>query len=170
MRLNFLSVQLALVLFMKGDLVLLHQRQKVARREAGQRRLCKARVLAQEIGGADVGVGEVGPAAARDADFLGDFFAVVQQQNLQTALPGLARAKQAGRPGAHDHDIKTVHGLQCRLAANDDSTRQEVLHYERDKPMNPILFAIPVFLLTIVLEAWWARRRGLAVYDIPDAV
>ena len=36
--------------------------------------------------------------------------------------------------------------------------------------MNPILFAIPVFLLTIVLEAWWARRRGLAVYDIPDAV
>lgn len=64
MRLNFLSVQLALVLFMKGDLVLLHQRQKVARREAGQRRLCKARVLAQEIGGADVGVGEVGPAAA----------------------------------------------------------------------------------------------------------
>ena len=56
------------------------------------------------------------------------------------------------------------------MAANDDSTRQEVLHYERDKPMNPILFAIPVFLLTIVLEAWWARRRGLAVYDIPDAV
>jgi sterol desaturase/sphingolipid hydroxylase (fatty acid hydroxylase superfamily) len=36
--------------------------------------------------------------------------------------------------------------------------------------MNPILYAIPVFLLTIVLEAWWARRRGLAVYDIPDAV
>jgi len=36
--------------------------------------------------------------------------------------------------------------------------------------MNPILFAIPVFLLTILLEAWWAHRRGLKVYDIPDAV
>ena len=36
--------------------------------------------------------------------------------------------------------------------------------------MNPIVFAIPVFLLTIVLEAWLARRRGKAVYDIPDAM
>ena len=36
--------------------------------------------------------------------------------------------------------------------------------------MNPILFAIPVFLLTIVLEAWWAHRKGVAAYDIPDAV
>lgn len=40
----------------------------------------------------------------------------------------------------------------------------------RDKPMNPIIYAIPVFLLTIVLEAWIAHRRGLAVYDISDAV
>ncbi len=36
--------------------------------------------------------------------------------------------------------------------------------------MNPILFAIPVFMLTILLEAWVARRRGQAVYDIPDAL
>ena len=36
--------------------------------------------------------------------------------------------------------------------------------------MNPIIFAIPVFMLTILLEAWVAHRRGLAVYDIPDAV
>lgn len=36
--------------------------------------------------------------------------------------------------------------------------------------MNPIVFAIPVFLLTILLEAWLAHRRGLAVYDVPDAV
>ncbi len=36
--------------------------------------------------------------------------------------------------------------------------------------MNPIIYAIPVFMLTIVLEAWWAHRKGLKVYDIPDAV
>ena len=37
-------------------------------------------------------------------------------------------------------------------------------------PMNPIVYAIPVFMLTIVLEAWWAWRQRRAVYDIPDAV
>ena len=36
--------------------------------------------------------------------------------------------------------------------------------------MNPIVYAIPVFMLTIVFEAWWAWRKRLAVYDIPDAV
>ncbi|MEZ5555967.1 sterol desaturase family protein [Haliea sp.] len=36
--------------------------------------------------------------------------------------------------------------------------------------MNPIVYAIPVFMLTILLEAWVARRRGVAVYDIPDAI
>jgi hypothetical protein len=33
--------------------------------------------------------------------------------------------------------------------------------------MNPIVYAIPVFMLTIVLEAWWAWRKRLPVYDIP---
>lgn len=36
--------------------------------------------------------------------------------------------------------------------------------------MNPIVFAIPVFMLTIVIEAWVARRRGADAYDIPDAI
>ena len=36
--------------------------------------------------------------------------------------------------------------------------------------MNPILFAIPVFMATIVLEAWLAQRRGRAVYDVADAI
>lgn len=36
--------------------------------------------------------------------------------------------------------------------------------------MNPIVFAIPVFMLTILLEAWVARHRGQSVYDIPDAI
>jgi alkylglycerol monooxygenase len=36
--------------------------------------------------------------------------------------------------------------------------------------MNPIVFAIPVFMVTIVIEAWVARRRALRVYDIADAL
>lgn len=36
--------------------------------------------------------------------------------------------------------------------------------------MNPILYAIPVFLATILIEAWLAQRRGAAVYDVGDAV
>ncbi len=36
--------------------------------------------------------------------------------------------------------------------------------------MNPILFAIPVFLITILFEALLAWRTNRVVYDIPDAV
>ena len=36
--------------------------------------------------------------------------------------------------------------------------------------LNPIVYAIPVFMLTVVIEAWVARRRGIKVYDIPDAL
>ena len=36
--------------------------------------------------------------------------------------------------------------------------------------MNPIVYAIPVFMLTILIEAWVAKRRAVAVYDIPDAI
>ena len=36
--------------------------------------------------------------------------------------------------------------------------------------MNPIVYAIPVFMLAIGLEAWVARRLAKPVYDIPDAI
>ena len=36
--------------------------------------------------------------------------------------------------------------------------------------MDPMLIAIPVFMLTILVEAWVAHRRGVAAYDIPDAL
>lgn len=36
--------------------------------------------------------------------------------------------------------------------------------------MNLIVFAIPIFLTTTLLEAWLAHRRGLAAYSIPDAI
>lgn len=36
--------------------------------------------------------------------------------------------------------------------------------------MNPIVLAIPVFLVTMLVEAWLARRRALQVYDLADAV
>lgn len=36
--------------------------------------------------------------------------------------------------------------------------------------MSPILYAFPVFLLTMAVEAWLLRRRGLPGYDVPDAL
>lgn len=36
--------------------------------------------------------------------------------------------------------------------------------------MNPIVYAIPVFMTSILLEAWIAHRRGIKTYDIPDAI
>jgi alkylglycerol monooxygenase len=36
--------------------------------------------------------------------------------------------------------------------------------------VNPIVFAIPVFMLTILLEAWVAHRRGVPAYDAADAL
>ena len=36
--------------------------------------------------------------------------------------------------------------------------------------MNPIVYAIPVFLVTILIEAWLAHRRRLPVYDTADAI
>ncbi len=36
--------------------------------------------------------------------------------------------------------------------------------------MNPIVYAIPVFLVTILIEAWLAYRRRLPVYDTADAL
>ncbi len=50
--------------------------------------------------------------APGDADFLGDFFAVVQRQNLQTALPGLARANRPAAPAPTITTSKLLHGLQ----------------------------------------------------------
>ena len=36
--------------------------------------------------------------------------------------------------------------------------------------MSPIVYAIPVFMLSILIEAWVAHRRGLRAYDLPDAI
>ena len=36
--------------------------------------------------------------------------------------------------------------------------------------MNPIVYAIPVFMLTILAEAWIAQRRDIRAYDIADAI
>lgn len=36
--------------------------------------------------------------------------------------------------------------------------------------LNPIIYAVPVFLLLMALEFWWSRRRGLQVYRAADTV
>lgn len=36
--------------------------------------------------------------------------------------------------------------------------------------MSPIVYAIPVFMLSILIEAWIAHRRGLRTYELADAI
>ena len=36
--------------------------------------------------------------------------------------------------------------------------------------LNPIVYAVPVFLLLMALEFWWSRRRGETVYRASDTV
>jgi hypothetical protein len=64
--------------------------------------------------GRRVAVGEVAAAAARDADLLGDFFAVVDQQHLEAALARHAAQNRPAAPGA-DHDGVKYRLRQCRL-------------------------------------------------------
>ena len=116
--------------------------------------LAKRGFSLREVGRRDVHVGEIGTATARDADFSATLFAVVQHQNLQTQLACHAGTKQAGRTGTHDHNIKTLHGLQCIISTM-TVPDTEALHNERDKTMNPIVYAIPVFMLTILLGPGW---------------
>ncbi|MCY1372177.1 hypothetical protein D9M69_593630 [compost metagenome] len=110
--------QLALVLLMETDAVFLHQRDEVGRRVARERRAAEVRVLAQEVfvrrARIDVAVGEVGPAAARDADLLRHLFAVVEHQHAQAALARDTGTEKTGRTRADDDGVEILHGAQCR--------------------------------------------------------
>jgi hypothetical protein len=89
--------QLAFVLFVKRDVVLVHERHKVLRREARQGAAAKLWVVAQKVlvrrTHIQLAVGEVAAATAGDANFLGHLLAVVQHQNLQALLCCHAGAK-----------------------------------------------------------------------------
>ena len=104
-----IAKQLAFVLLVKGDAVAFDQSHKILRRVPRQCRAAKARVIAQKIGGGGAGVGEIATPAAGDADFLGHFVAVVDEQNAQSALARHRGAKQTGGTGADDDSIKRFH-------------------------------------------------------------
>lgn len=89
--------------FVVGHAVAFNQLDKVPLAVLRQCRADKVRVGRQIALGVDVQVSEVAPPAARDADFFGQFVAVVQHQHAPAALPGHAGAHQAGGAGAH-HD------------------------------------------------------------------
>jgi hypothetical protein len=99
------------VLFVVGNAVLVHQRDEVGGREAREGRAAELRVLPHKMlvrrTHVQIAVGEVAAPAARDADFLGHFVGVIDQQHLQAALAGLGCAEQAGGTGADDDGVKS---------------------------------------------------------------
>jgi hypothetical protein len=105
-----IAKQLPLVLLVEGDAVLLHQFDELLWCIARQRRAAEIRVVADEVAlrraHVEVAVGEVGPAAARNADLLSDLFAVVDQQHLEPALARQAGAKKPGGTGTDHDDIE----------------------------------------------------------------
>jgi hypothetical protein len=64
------------------------------------------RVVAEKLRWRGAGIGEIATAAARNADFFGYFFAVVQHQYAQAQLAGHARTKKAGSAGTDHHHVK----------------------------------------------------------------
>jgi hypothetical protein len=87
------------------DAVLLHQRDKVPRREAGQRGLREVRILTEKVFCLRSHVGEVAAAAARDQNLPPHAFAVFEQQHAAAALAGLEGTHHPGRTRAQHHHV-----------------------------------------------------------------
>src|SRR5207344_1051366 len=92
LRARAVAEQLPLVLLVPGDAMALDEIDEVARRVAGQRRAAEVGVPGVEVARADVEVGEVAAAAARDPDLLGDLLGVVEQDDRAAELAGDRRA------------------------------------------------------------------------------
>ena len=75
---------------------------------ATQGRFAKMRIVGKETAGFDKVIGEVAAAAAGHQDFLADFVAAVEYQNLQATMPGDLRAHQAGCATADNNGIVMI--------------------------------------------------------------
>jgi hypothetical protein len=106
--------QLPLVLLVPRDAVSLDEIDEIARRVARERRAAEVAVPGIEVARADLDVGEVAAAAARDADLLGDLVGMVEQHDRAAELPGDRRAVQAGGAGADDGDVEAHEGARRR--------------------------------------------------------
>jgi len=106
--------ELALVLFVKGDAVALHERDEVPRRVAREGGAAERRVGAQEVllrrARVELAVGEVSASAARDADLLGHPGRVVDDEHLAPALAGQRGAVQPRGTCAEDHGVEVSGG------------------------------------------------------------
>jgi len=92
------------------DVVLLHQRNEVARLVAAQCRSAEMRIVGEEPLRHRFDIGEVAAPAAGDQDLRARLRGMVEQQHAPTAPPGADRAHQAGRAGAEDDHVIGCHG------------------------------------------------------------
>ena len=118
--------QLAEGLFVPGDAGAVDAFDEVVLAEPLQGRGGEARVLAEEVGGAGSGVGEVAAPPAGDADLLARRPGVVEDAHRAPAPPGLDGAHHPGRAGADDQDIDGLGGHAAGLStggAGGGSTR-----------------------------------------------
>ena len=122
-----------------------HQRDEIPRRVARERRAAEVGVRRFEVVGADVDVGEVAAATARDADLLGDLLGVA-----------------LGPDGGHRDDAgvavgrQILHDAQAECAGDAEADRLETL----ERLLRPHLLAVLFFCL--LLLAILRRRPRLA--------
>ena len=109
--------QLPQRLFVEGDAMLLHQRDKVMLGVARQRRAREMRIGREEALRRAARIGEVAAPAAADEDLLPRLLGVVEQQHAAPALPRAHRAEQPRRAGAEHHHIEIRHAGQAAAAS-----------------------------------------------------
>ena len=95
---------------MIGDAVPFHQLDEIVLGVALERRDTKARICGQVVRRCCVQIGEVGAAAAGNADLLRHFRSAFQHQHPPPAFVRLRRAHKTGRAGPDDDDVKILHG------------------------------------------------------------
>ena len=71
-----------------------------------QRRFTKMPVLRQKHLGIGMKIGEIAPAAAGNANFLGKFLGMIKHQHTPPTLASLNRAHQPGCPGTNNDHIE----------------------------------------------------------------
>ncbi len=130
---------------MPGDAVALHQAEKIRRRVARQRRLCKVLIRREKVRGRGVHVGEVAAPAAGDENLRAGTVVALQHGHRAAPPSGLDGAHQSGGPGtqneyirAADHPARSRQFSAKSFILNTSNPRNRGIYASFPRPLRPI--------------------------------
>ena len=100
--------ELAKRLLVIADVMSIHQRDHVFRREAGERGLGEVRIFGEEVFGAGVKVGKVAAATPGDQNLFAGTVGMVDQRNTATALASFHGTHQTCGACSQDDDVEAL--------------------------------------------------------------